>query len=102
MSSRSEGVPRVIMEAFARARPVVAPAVGGIGDIVTPGETGLLVAPGDPGALADALVRVLTDRDLATRMGEAGHRQVEGEGWSAEGFARSVRGVVDSVLAEAG
>jgi hypothetical protein len=35
-------------------------------------------------------------------MGEAGHRQVEGEGWSAEGFARSVRGVVDSVLAEAG
>lgn len=56
--SRSEGLPSVIMEAMARGRPVVAAAVDGIPELVTE-ETGWLVPPDDPGALADALLKAL-------------------------------------------
>lgn len=102
MSSRSEGVPRVIMEAFSRGRPVVAPAVGGIADIVADGRNGLLVGPGDPPALAAAMLTVLSDRELARRLGTAGHAEVRGEAWTAEGFARSTRELIDRVLADEG
>ena len=53
---------RVLVEAFCRGRGVVGTRVGGIPDLVTDGENGLLVEPGDAAALADALVRVLADR----------------------------------------
>ncbi|UJA19983.1 glycosyltransferase family 4 protein [Thermoleophilia bacterium SCSIO 60948] len=62
----------VVHVAMTMGRPVVSSDVGDIGDVVIDGETGLLVAPGDPAALADALERVLSDRDLAERMGAAG------------------------------
>jgi glycosyltransferase involved in cell wall biosynthesis len=71
LPSRSEGMGRVIVEAFCRARPVVASRVGGIPDLVEDGRNGLLVEPGDTEGLADALVRVLDDRDLAERLGVA-------------------------------
>jgi glycosyltransferase involved in cell wall biosynthesis len=67
--SRSEGRPRVLLEAFARRRPVVASNVGGIPDVVTHDVDGLLVAPDDATALAHAMVRLLNDRDLAARLG---------------------------------
>jgi glycosyltransferase involved in cell wall biosynthesis len=70
LPSRSEGLGRVVVEAFCRARAVVATRVGGITDLVREGENGLLVEPGDPRALADALVRVLESRELAARLGE--------------------------------
>ena len=59
LPSRSEGLGRVVVEAFCRGRGVVGSRVGGIPDLVEDGVTGLLVAPGDAHALADALVRVL-------------------------------------------
>jgi glycosyltransferase involved in cell wall biosynthesis len=75
LPSRSEGLGRVLLEAMGRERPVVASAVGGIVELVDPGSTGLLVAPEDPIALADALVAVLADPALARTLGrEAGRR----------------------------
>jgi glycosyltransferase involved in cell wall biosynthesis len=70
LPSRSEGLPRVIMEAFARARPVVGADVGGIPDLVVPEKNGLLVGAGDSAALAAALERVLGDCSFAERLSE--------------------------------
>ena len=69
LPSRSEGLGRVVVEAFCRGRGVVASRVGGIPDIVEDGVTGLLVPPGDATALADALVRALSEGALAERLG---------------------------------
>lgn len=66
------------LEAMACERPVVASAVGGIREVVVPGETGILVPPGDPNALADAINSVLRDKNKARRMGLAGRQRVEG------------------------
>ncbi len=74
-SSSYEGSPLALMEMMAAAKPVVATAVGGVPDLVVEGETGLLVPPGDPAKLADALVSVLGDRELAARMGAAGRER---------------------------
>ncbi|MFO8071808.1 MAG: glycosyltransferase family 4 protein [Polyangia bacterium] len=76
-SRYGEGVPRALIEAAACARPTVACDVPGCREIVRHGETGLLVPPGDPAALARALERLLSDRDLRRRMGEAGRELVE-------------------------
>jgi alpha-maltose-1-phosphate synthase len=67
------------LEAMACRAPVVASAVGGILEVVEDGRTGLLIPPGRPDALAEALNRVLADSTLARRMGEAGRRRVEGQ-----------------------
>ena len=69
LASRQEGVPVALMEAYALGLPVVATRVGGLPDVVEDGRSGLLVAPEDPGALADAIVAVATDAGRRTRMG---------------------------------
>jgi glycosyltransferase involved in cell wall biosynthesis len=71
-----EGFGLVLLEAMAAGRPVVASRVGPIPEIVQHGETGLLVEPGQPGPLADALLKVLENPDLAARFGAAGRRRV--------------------------
>ncbi len=68
--------PTVAMEAMAAGRPLIASRIGGLPDIVADGETGLLVRPGDPVALAAALERLLVDPGLAQRMGTAGRERV--------------------------
>jgi glycosyltransferase involved in cell wall biosynthesis len=68
LPSRSEGMGRVVIEAFCRRRPVIGSQVGGIPQLVEHGRNGLLVAPNDSRALADAIVRVLSDRELAARL----------------------------------
>ena len=97
--SRSEGLGRVVVEAFCRGRGVVASRVGGIPDLVTDGESGLLVPPGDAAALADALVRVLSDRELAERLGAAAHVTVEPWLATPEEYARQVHDLVETVVA---
>jgi glycosyltransferase involved in cell wall biosynthesis len=77
LSSRSEGLPMAILEAMAAGLPVVATAVGGIPELVADGETGLLVPPGDPDALAAALRRLVADPELRRRLGEAARARVE-------------------------
>lgn len=70
MPSRSEGLPLAILEAMFARRPIVASAVGGIPDALG-GDAGLLVPPGDPGALAQALTSLLLDPDLGSALGNA-------------------------------
>lgn len=72
-----EGLPLVVLEAMAQAKPVVATAVGGTPEAVVDGDTGLLVAPRDVPALTRALERLLGDEDLRRRLGAAGRSRVE-------------------------
>jgi starch synthase len=64
------------LEAMACGTPVVASRVGGIPEVVVDGETGFLVPPGDPRALAAAVREVLADPERAARLGHAGRRRV--------------------------
>ena len=66
----------VLLEAMATGKPVIATRIGGIPDIVVDGETGLLVAPGDPAALRQALRHLLSDSQLRERFGEAARQRV--------------------------
>jgi glycogen synthase len=100
LPSRSEGMGRVVVEAGCRARAVVGSRVGGIPDVVADGETGVLVPPGNIDALAAALVRVLSDRALAERLGAEGRRRVEPWLVTPEEYARRVRELVDRVVRE--
>ena len=68
----TEGLGVVLLEAMSYGVPVIGSDLGGITDIVVDGQTGLLVPPQDSAALAAALERLATDRDLAKRLGEAG------------------------------
>jgi glycosyltransferase involved in cell wall biosynthesis len=74
--SHREGFGMACAEAMAYGRPVVAGAVGGLLDLVADGETGLLVPPRDVPALRGALERLLGDRELRRRMGEAARERV--------------------------
>ena len=66
-----ESSPTVIMEAMSTGCPVIASRIGGIGDLVIEGETGLLVEPGDGAALRQAMESLLAHPDLRRRMGKA-------------------------------
>jgi glycosyltransferase involved in cell wall biosynthesis len=77
--SRFEGLPLVCVEALAAARPVVGSTVNGIPEIIRHDETGLLVPPDDPAALAAALDRLIGTPDLAARLGARGRETVERE-----------------------
>ncbi len=68
LPSLSEGIPKVLFEAMARAMPVVATKVGGVPDVVCDGENGLLVPAGDARALARALSRIGSDPDLRSHI----------------------------------
>jgi glycosyltransferase involved in cell wall biosynthesis len=72
-----DGIPTVFMEAMATGRPVVSCAVSGIPELVRDGETGLIVAPDEPAALADALARLAGDPALRARLGASARRLVE-------------------------
>jgi glycosyltransferase involved in cell wall biosynthesis len=72
-SASFEGCPLAVLEAMAAGRPVVATDVGGVGEVVLHGRTGLLVAPCSAPALTGALTQVLGDPRLAERLGAAGH-----------------------------
>ncbi len=76
ISSDFEGLPLVLLEAMAFERPVVGTAVGGVPEAVADGETGVLVAPGDPEALAAAAAALLRQPLRRRAMGEAGRRRV--------------------------
>ena len=75
--SRREGFGVACAEAMAHGRPVVAAAVGGLLDLVVDEETGLLVPPGDVGALRKALRRLLADEELRARLGANARRRAE-------------------------
>jgi glycosyltransferase involved in cell wall biosynthesis len=98
LPSVNEGLPLAVLEAMAAGRPVVATAVGGTPEIVHDRETGLLVPPADPGALARAIGELLADPPLARRLAEAGRALVRSR-LSSAATARGVAGVYDELLA---
>src|SRR5437773_3248156 len=69
--------PTVILEAMASARPVVSTRLAGIPELVLDGETGILVSPGEPSALTNALEQLLLDPELRLRHGRAGRARLE-------------------------
>jgi len=79
LPSRTEGLPMALLEAMAAGLPVVATAVGGVPEVIVDGENGLLTGPEDPGALADAVVRLAGDDDLMRRLGAAARAAYERE-----------------------
>ncbi len=99
LPSRSEGLPRIAIEAFCRGRAVVGARAGGIPDIVQDGINGLLVPAEDPDALADALVRALDDRALLERLGAGARAGVEPWLQTPEEFARKTVELVERALA---
>lgn len=101
LPSWPEGLGRVVLEAFARGRTVVATGAGGIPDIVTDGEDGLLVPRADTRALVDALVRVLEDHALAVRLGAAARESYGPWHQTPASFAAAYRDLIDRVLAGA-
>jgi glycosyltransferase involved in cell wall biosynthesis len=72
-----EGVPQSLLEAMAACRPVVATRVGGIQELVADGVSGMLVAPGSPMRLREALERLRGDQQLAAQLGLAARAKVE-------------------------
>jgi len=98
LPSRFEGLGRVVIEAFARGRGVVATRAGGILDLVEDGREGLLVDVDDVPGLAEALVRVLSVRALAERLGTAAHESFPEWNQSAEQWAERMRALVDAAL----
>lgn len=94
LASRSEGTPRVVLEALCRGRAVVGARAGGIPDVVWDGETGFLVDPESPAEIADALVRILSDRGLAERLGAAAHKRSTAWTYTPEEYADNVAELV--------
>jgi glycosyltransferase involved in cell wall biosynthesis len=72
-----DNLPTVIMEAMATGLPVVSTNIGGIPEMVIQNATGFLIQPGDIAALADAIEKLIDDRSLAQRLGEAGHQRAQ-------------------------
>jgi sugar transferase (PEP-CTERM/EpsH1 system associated) len=77
LSSLSEGMPLTVLEAMSASLPVVATSVGANAELINDGETGFLVKPRDPEAMAERLARLSVDRGLARKFGAAGRRKVE-------------------------
>ncbi|HZR91631.1 MAG TPA: glycosyltransferase family 4 protein [Gaiellaceae bacterium] len=95
LSSRWENFPHTLVEGLAVGTPAIATAVGGVPEIVADGENGLLVAPGDPEALATAVRRFLADEELRKRLAAAAAS-------SAERFsAERVYGELEAILLRA-
>ena len=92
LPSRSEACPNAALEALAFGKPLVATAAGGTPEIVIDGETGVLVAPDDPVALADGIEGVLNDPVLAERISDRGRRKVATE-FSIEARSRAMHEV---------
>jgi glycosyltransferase involved in cell wall biosynthesis len=98
LPSRSEGLPRVALEAAARGRAIVGGNRAGIPDVVEDGVNGFLVDPDHAQQLADALVRILSDRALAERLGAAARATGEAWGVTPAEYAQKLRTLVETCV----
>ncbi len=95
--SLTEGMPNVVLEAMAAGRPVVATRVGGIPELLADEESGLLVPPRDPAALAQAVIRLLQEPGLAAALGQSAERRAR-ERFSVEAMVEATEAVYRSLL----
>ncbi len=98
--SRGEWTPLVLMEALARSKPVVASSVGGVPEVVRDREFGLLVRPGSPDDLADAIAELLADPAGAAAMGERGRAHID-DGYRIEHTLDGLQIEIDRLLERA-
>ena len=101
LTSRNEGTPVSLIEASAAGRPIVATAVGGVGDVVRDGGSGLLAAGRDPAEIAALILRLLDDPARAAAMGEEGRRFVL-ERFTSARLVRDVGELYGRLLEEGG
>jgi glycosyltransferase involved in cell wall biosynthesis len=99
LSSQTEALPNVVLEAMAAGLPVVATRVGGVPELVELNRTGWLVNPGDAPALAAALSQALADPDARQAMGRAGRERAV-KHFSLETMARKYESLLDRLLHE--
>lgn len=97
-SVRTEGIPQSVLQALATELPVVASAVGGVAEVIEHEVTGLLAPPGDVGALAEGMLTVLREPDLARRRAKAG-RQLVGDRFSRATVIQRLTALYDELLA---
>tara|TARA_B100001964_G_C14233198_1_gene601091 strand:- start:1922 stop:2566 length:645 start_codon:yes stop_codon:yes gene_type:complete len=76
LPSYEEGLPWTVLEAMACCRPTIATAVGGIPEIISHGQTGLLVASGQPESIANAVLSMVRDPEWALQIGKRGRSEV--------------------------
>ncbi|MBM3149885.1 MAG: glycosyltransferase family 4 protein, partial [Chloroflexi bacterium] len=97
MASIREGLPYVLLEALALAKPVVATCVGGVPELIRDGETGLLVPTQQPARMAEAILYVLSHGEEAARLGEKG-RELVWQKFSPQSMAHKTAEVYREVL----
>jgi glycosyltransferase involved in cell wall biosynthesis len=97
LPSLCEALPVSVLEAMAACKPVIVTAVGGNKEVVVDGETGLVVPPADPAALAKAITAILSDSGLARRLAVAGKALVKHE-FSAELMVRKVTNIYNQLI----
>lgn len=96
-----EGMGRVLLEAMAMEKPVVASHVGGIPDLVKEGVNGFLTKPGDIIELYNALNRLLDNHELAVTMGKQGRKKVSDQ-FSSKAMVKSIHNLYTECLANKG
>jgi glycosyltransferase involved in cell wall biosynthesis len=98
MPSLNEALSNVLLESMAAGAPVVATRVGGTPEALSDGDTGLLVAPADTGAIVAAVSRLLDDRELARRLGRAARTRIA-ERFSVDRMVRATEDLYADLLA---
>ena len=96
-----KGFPLAVLEAMAAGKPVIATPVGGVPEAIVHDESGLLTEPAQPGALTDAIEKLVSSEALRRRLGDAGRARVR-EQFSVGGFARAVQDVYDDLMRRPG
>jgi len=98
LPSLNEGMGRVLVEAMAAGKPVVASRVGGVPDLIKHGENGFLVGPGDENGLSVAILKLLADKSMRNQMGEKG--RIMAREFSVENMIEKIDVLYDSLFSE--
>ncbi len=97
LSSLTEGLPNAILESMRQSRSVVATAAGGVPELITDGEHGYLVPPGDSTAFTDRINRLIENPELAGKMGQAGNAKAATQ-FSSQAMIEATQGVYTQLL----